>query len=318
LFKIIILSIYLTLFLFSKGTTAGYQVKNSATVSFASGGVSQGSISSGGVSQGSISSNEDSFVVDRVVDIKVNWQDLKPVEVSAGDKNRVLTFNIANLGNSEDNIKLNTEHNSTSDFEAENLKIYIDSNNNNIFDDEDKEITSIKLKNDESQNVFVVADIPDNNSTAPDAKDIEMLIATSSYSETDNSDSKDSIDTVFRTNPDSDNGEWIVRDYWPVAKKSSTILSSDKKLHTGSIIEYKIDVYIDGDSKDRSIDNVVIKDMLEDSVEYVANSLELDGVKLTDESDGDAGAYNSGNITVDVGTIMGSTHKILSFQVKVK
>jgi len=308
LYKAIIVSIYFTLYLFSKGTLAGYQVKNSATVSF----------SSGGVSQNIISSNEDSFVVDRVVDIKVNWQDLKPVEVSAGDKSRVLTFNIANLGNSEDIISLNTEHNITSDFEVENLKIYIDSNNNNILDDEDKEITSITLKNDENQNVFLVADIPDNNSTIPDALDIETLIATSSYSENNDSDYKDNIDTVFRVNPDSDSGEWIIRNYWPVAKKSATILSSDQKLHTGSIIEYKIDVYIDGDSKDRSIDNIVINDTLEDSLEYVANSLELDGVKLTDESDSDAGAYNSGNIIVNVGTIMGSTHKILSFKVKVK
>ena len=303
----LILIIYSSV-IFAKGTLAGTKISNIAKVSF-NNGDSSVSISS---------SNEDSFVVDRVVDVKLNSQDVKPVEVSTLEKNRVLTFILTNLGNSDDNITLNLEHNSSSDFIADNIRIFQDSNNNKIFDSEDKEIDRVLIKADESSSIFIVGDIPDNNLTSANAKDIETLLATSSHIESKDKDIKDSIDTVYRNKSSKDSSSWIIRDYWLASKKSATIISSDGKLHTGSIIEYKIDTYIDGNNKNREIKDIVINDILTTKVEYIANSLKLDNKSLSDKNDTDEGIYSSSNIIVNIGSIMGSSHKIVTFKVTVK
>ena len=309
MYKFVFLLTSITIyFVFAKGTLAGTTIYNSAKIHY-----------NNGNNKVSVAvSNSDSFVVDRVVDVKLNSQDVKPVEVSTLEKNRVLTFILTNLGNSDDNITLNLEHNSSSDFRADNIRIFQDSNNNKIFDSEDKEINRVFVKADESSSIFVVGDIPENNSTAPKAKDIEILTATTSFLESKNADIKDSIDTVYRDKSSKDSSSWTIRDYWLASKKSSTILSSDGRLHTGSIIEYKIDTYIDGNNQNQEIKDIVISDTLSDKVEYVANSLKLDNKKLSDKKDSDEGSYNSSNIVVNVGTIMGSAHKILTFRVKVK
>ena len=94
-----------------------------------------------------VNSNEESFLIDRIIDIKIDSQDLKSVEVNPLDKARVLTFEVSNLGNSEENIIINNNSDVNSDFFALNKKVFIDSNNNALFDLNDTEVKDKILLN---------------------------------------------------------------------------------------------------------------------------------------------------------------------------
>ena len=152
----------------AKGTKAGYLINNSAKIEYNLNGILL-----------KINSNIDSFIVDRVIDINIAWQDSSAIKVSAGDKTRVLTFLLANEGNSEDNITLNTLHDNNSTFKAQNVKLFLDSNSNGIFDKgSDLEISNLKIREDENITLFIVSDIPSDNVT-PGSESKEELIATS-------------------------------------------------------------------------------------------------------------------------------------------
>ena len=301
-FFIVLLSFYL----FAKGTVAGYKIENQATITLNINGI-----------KSEVKSNIDSFVVDKIIDIKLNSQDSSPVEVGAGEVDRVLTFSVANLGNSKEEFNITYEDNSSSDFKIQNPRVFIDSNNNGVFDSKDKEISSVVLENDESATLFLVANIPDNNETLPDKISINSLKAKTNLEPTNSEDLKDKVDIVVRNSVASDSGEFIIRNYWLGSKKSANIKSEDGVLHTGSIIDYKIEIFIDGKNENRKIDDIILKDAIPSGTTYIANSLRFNGDSLTDSVDSDIGSFANEAIEVKVGTIKDDQKVFVEFSVKV-
>jgi hypothetical protein len=110
----------LTINIIAKGTIAGTTISNIASIVYTYNNITK-----------RVNSNEESFLIDRIIDIKIDSQDLKSVEVNPLDKARVLTFEVSNLGNSEENIIINNNSDVNSDFFALNKKVFIDSNNTN-------------------------------------------------------------------------------------------------------------------------------------------------------------------------------------------
>ncbi len=304
--KKIISIFFFSLYLFSKGTIAGAKIENQATISIDINGI-----------KSQIKSNIDTFVVDKLIDIKLTSQDSTPIEVGAGEENRVLTFSITNLGNSKEKFNIFFESNSSSDFQVQDPRIFLDSNNNHIFDEKDKLISNILLENDKSATLFLVANIPDNNNTLPNKISINSLIAKSDLKATSQKDSKDKIDIVIRNNIAKDSGKFIIRDYWLSSKKSAIIKSVDGALHTGSIINYKIEIFIDGNNTNKEIKNIILQDFIPNGTTYIANSLKCNGKDLTDKEDSDIGSFINGAIKVRVGTIKGEQKSYVEFSVQV-
>jgi len=225
----VLVSTILAIILNAKGSKAGYLVNNSAKVEYKLNGILL-----------NVNSNTDTFLIDKVVDINIAWQDSSAIKVSANDKARVLTYLVANEGNSKDTITLNSIHDDNSTFKAQNIKIFVDSNDNGIFDkDIDTEVSNLDLNEDENKTLFIVADIPSDN-VAPGSESKEELIVTSTSTASTDNDNKNKIDTVIRTKSDSATGVYSVWDYWLENKKSETIHSEDNATHTGSKITYKI------------------------------------------------------------------------------
>jgi len=265
-----------------------------------------------------IVSNIDSFVVDKIVDVKVNWQDSQEVAVASKEKNRVLTFNITNLGNGDDNFTLEHISNGVNSFEPKpiNIRLYFDSNANGVFDSNDTKVNELALKADENATLFILADIEDTNYTI-NQKDDEGIKATSKSLNKSDKDSQDSVDIVVRNKSSYDYGTYIIRDFWLESKKSSTILSDDNKTHTGTIIEYKIALKIGGNSENNEINNIKLKDVIANTTTYVDGSLKLNGTSLSDAKDSDAGYYENNEIVVTIPKITGSQLKEIKFKVKV-
>ncbi len=294
--------------LYAKGTIAGTAIMNQAEIIYTLSGIEQ-----------NMTTNTDSFLVDQIIDLSLSWQDTSPVEVAAGDSDRVLTFVLTNLGNGEDNITLNYEHNSSSNFLSQDTTLFLDSNGNGVYDSGvDMEITDIALNADSNATLFIVANIPDDNNTIAGADSHDAIVAYSQGSTTTGIDDPHVVDVVIRTGSDRDEGIYTIRDYWLSSHKSAVVHSDDGMIHTGTIITYSIDLSIGGNADSRMIENVLLQDTIPVGTRYQAGSLRLDGISLTDAVDGDKGVFVSNAVHVEIGTLSGTVHQILTFDVQVQ
>lgn len=143
------------------GTAAGTVVTNTAQASFSVNGTAQ-----------TATSNTATFVVDRKVNLTVTAQ-TSNTQVNLGQSGAVLTFKVTNNTNGTQDFLLAADQTLTSgilpgtaNFTANNVKVYVDSNNNGIYDPGVDTATYIdELPEDASATVFIVADIPTNNAT---------------------------------------------------------------------------------------------------------------------------------------------------------
>ncbi len=303
--KFFFLLLFLISYINAKGTISGKSITNSALIKYNLNGV-----------EVTKTSNEDSFVVDRVVDIKLNWQDTKAVEIASGEKNRVLTFNLTNLGNGDDSIDLtHIAGDKQINPKLENIRLYMDSNNNGIWDSSDTIVSNLSLGADKNATLFIVSDTPDANYTRGEI-DNEGIRAISKSINSNGKDSAAKVDTVVRNKDVSSVGDYIVREYWLDSLKSYKL--NTKEPHTGSIITYNISLKIGGKSSGRVIDNIKFKDAIPDGTEYLDGSLKLNGVSLSDKKDNDNGEFDGSSVAVNISKIKESEIKNISFQVIIK
>jgi len=137
---------------YAAGTVAGTQIDNSVTLSY-----DQGS---------DIVSNTDSFVVDNKIDLTLAHQDGAAVSVQSNTTNQILTFSITNTGNKVQDFLLSAAVNDgnpfgeTDSFDATNVRVFVDANNNGLYDAGTDTATYIdELAPDASKTVFIVADM---------------------------------------------------------------------------------------------------------------------------------------------------------------
>jgi uncharacterized repeat protein (TIGR01451 family) len=294
----------------AKGTPAGTAIENTAQIDYTIGNVN-----------GSIDSTVDRFVVDRVVDIHIVWEDTAPVEASAGDSGRVLTFRVSNLGNADENVTATYEHNTSSLFDPQHIRMVLD-NGDGVYDPADDHncTGTCLLGADANVTVFLVGDMPDDGTAEPGDWSRDSIKADNSAQATAGPDHQDAVDTVIRSAHDRATGIWLIRDYWLATRKTATIHSDDNATHTGTRITYTVECYIDGNATGHTIGGVTVRDTIPAGTRYVGGSLRLAGVALTDAADSDAGEYddNATQVEVHMGTLSGTTHTKMQFDVRVK
>lgn len=105
------------------GTTAGTDITNNVTVSFEVGGETQTDVT-----------DSDTFTVDRNIDVNVNFTGATPVNVSPGQDQAVLSFDVTNLSNATVDLDLSTVLTAGTPANIENIEIYIDANDNGVLD----------------------------------------------------------------------------------------------------------------------------------------------------------------------------------------
>jgi len=296
-------------FLLAKGTPAGIPINNIAEIAYTVNGVSS-----------NFASNTDSFVVDQVVDIHVDWQDTESVKVFAGSHDRVLTFRVTNEGNGDENLTIGRDHNTSSDFTPDNLRIFFDADHNGIFDPAiDSIVTNpLHLNSDTNVTLFLVGDIPDNNTTQAGAKAFEILRIASQSNATVGADDPAVVDTVIRKGEDNASGIYEVFDFWLESNKTVRIHSDDNATHTGTRITYTIAVGIGGNATGRTIGHVVIRDAIPAGTQYLPGTLHRDDTLLTDASDGDGGECDGTTLRVELGDLHGDTIRKVTFDVRVQ
>jgi len=286
--RLIALLFLSSLFLYSKGTLSGESISNKASISFKLNNTSY-----------IIRSNQDEFVVDRVVDIKLYWQDLRPIGVSSNEQNRVLSFVLANLGNAKEEINLEkiVDQNKTFLPAPNNIRLYEDSNHNGVFDKNDTQSSKKLLEADENTTLFIVADIPDGNQSINATSYVGINASIKSFA-SNQKDKANKIDTVIRNNKASAFGIYKIRDCWLEATHKGKVLSQDNKAHTGSIIEYTIKLSIGGNNKGKVIKDISFKDSIPAKSLYIPNSLTLNNEHLSDSEHIKGSSIIINNLTI--------------------
>ena len=146
---------------YANGTASGTNITNQATVDY----------SVGGVNQTTITSPTASFVVDTRIDFNVTELGGTATQTTPGAVNVVTRFQLTNTGNSTQGYVLSVVNEAgtvlftqTDNQDVSNLRIFVDSNGNGVYDagaDTATNINSLITDADgESLVVFVVADIP--------------------------------------------------------------------------------------------------------------------------------------------------------------
>jgi uncharacterized repeat protein (TIGR01451 family) len=151
------------------GTTAGTDVSNTATVNY----------SVGGVAQPQATSNTVTFEVDRRINLTVAEVGADYTDVSPGQQNALLTFDVTNTSNSTLDFRLGFAHDATGtaspsgftpagtdNFDTANVTFYRD-DGDGVFDAGDTVVTFLdEVAADATVRVFVESDIPAGQANA--------------------------------------------------------------------------------------------------------------------------------------------------------
>ncbi len=311
-FILLLLSLPLLVPLYPRGTVAGLLISNHATIWYTMNAKEHNS-----------SSNIDKFVIDRIIDLDISWQDTAHIIVGSGDKGVVLTFLLTNLGNAEDTFTLGYEHNATDSFDPspEHVLLYLDTDGSGVFDISiDTQILGdINITADHNVTLFVVADIADTNDTNYTNNELSYdgISVKSTSQSTTLADRADVVDAVVRTGESIAMGIYEIREFWFDSSKSVRTISDDNLTHTGSILHYTILLRLRGETAGKSVDSIVVTDEIPEGSSYLPDSLHLDTKLLTDETDGDEGDVNSTHIRVTVGEVAEDDNHTVEFDVMV-
>ncbi|HEU4431339.1 MAG TPA: hypothetical protein VFT98_21445 [Myxococcota bacterium] len=154
---------------YAVGTASGTSVDNRATVSYAIGSTAQPVIESsptGNSTTGVGNGVDTSFVVDNRIDLTVVELSGGYTQVAAGGVNEVLVFTVANTGNTTQDFSLSSADNGTDpfggtdNFDAAVVGIFVDANNDSLYDAGDTATFIDELAADTDVEVFVVRNIP--------------------------------------------------------------------------------------------------------------------------------------------------------------
>jgi hypothetical protein len=334
------------------GTAAGTDVNNTASIGY----------STGGVAQAAVNSNTATFKVDEKINLTVAELGNAATSVAPNSTNQVTTFTVTNTSNATQDFRLTATQDAngvtgpfggTDSFDATNLRIFVDANNNGTYDAGTDTATFIdELAADQSRTVFVVADIPANQPnatiaavtlTATAAVDGTAGTLGADQTQTAGADNATTVDIVFadgagdtdaaRDGKFSDDDQYNVTAATLSLTKTSKIISdpfnntTNPKRIPGATIEYCL---IAANTGGASATAATITDNLADvpNVTYVAGSIftgvtvtggvcNTNGTQQTDAADGDNASFASNLVTASVGTIATGTSTAVRFRVTV-
>lgn len=296
-------------------TTAGATISNTATVDY----------TVGGVNQTDINSLPATFLVDKKVDLTVS--DDGGVNTVPGATLVGLPFTVTNTGNASDTFTLAAADVTTGDqFNVSSYAIYIDVNNDNAYDAGDTLVAgNVTIPRDSAINVLIVSTIPGavvNGNTAQ-----MTLTATTTSAATTGVESPTAVDVVFadagNNGTEVDTNTYTIVTATLAVVKSAAVVSdpvngaTNPKAIPGATVRYTIAVTNSGTA---SATAVTLTDNIPANTTYVANSMTLNTVALTDAADLDGGTTTGAPVTslsVNAGTVAAAGNATVTFNVTV-
>jgi uncharacterized repeat protein (TIGR01451 family) len=322
------------------GTASGSTITNTVTLSYQVGGVSQNNVTA-----------NNSFTVDRKVNLTVAEVGSATTTVSPGQTAAVTTFTVTNNSNAPLDFALAVAqlaggaapHGGTDAFDISAPTIYADTNTNGTYDaGTDTVITYLdEIVADATRTVFVVGGVPLGQSTNA----VAAVTLTATAREAGGSGSQGAavtqtagantagVDTVFAdvagaTDAARDAAHSAQDDYTvqaanlTVAKLSYVISdpfnnTTDPKMIPGAVVEYCVTVSNAAGSATAT--NVSISDTIPGTTTFVAGSI-MTGATVSGGtcSGGSAGgSFAAGTVSATLGSVAASATAAVRFQVTV-
>lgn len=326
----------------ASGTTAGSSIVNNVTVDYKVGGVSQNQVSA-----------SNSFVVDRKVNLVVAEVGSSTTTVSPGQSAAVTTFSVTNSSNAALDFALaatnraggTSAHGGTDNFDVGNIKMFVDTNANGIYDaGTDQQVTYLdQVAADQVVTVFVVADVPLGRSTGDVAG--VRLTATAADGSTAGSQGANltqtagantaGMDTVFAdTNANgnaANDGIAFAEDDYTILGANVTVVktsrvvsdpingSTNPKMIPGASVEYCVAVSNGAGSANAA--NVAINDPVPAQVTYDSTfGIKLNGTVTAGSCNADGvagGSFASSTVSGIIASIIAGDTRTLVFRVTV-
>lgn len=136
----------------AEGTSAGSTITNNVTVSFDVGGITQNAVAA-----------SDSFIVDRRVNVNVNYVGTAATSVSPGEDNAAIAFDVTNLSNDTIDLELAAALRNGTAANIDNFRVYLDADGDRVLSAAELAAGPItfldEVGEDDTVAVIVVADI---------------------------------------------------------------------------------------------------------------------------------------------------------------
>jgi hypothetical protein len=305
-------------------TSAGTVVSNAATANYTI-----------GVTPGVATAAVD-FTVLEVIDVAVSWDDGANIFVSSPDSDQVATFTVVNTGNGTEAFTLSVANvaSPADDFDFDpisNVEIYLDTNGNGVFEPGTADDLYIPSTNDPmipqngSQLLFVVADVP---ASQPDLAEGHLQLTATSTNVTVGGQPAGTVLAAA-----GDGGvDAVVGSTLGDGEATAIFQVSSVVVTLTTEVDLVVDPYGTATfvptAEVTYLDTLIVSGgtaiLLTASNPIPANttfkpgSITLNGVSLTDQSDGDAGRFDSaanGSIEIVLGDTIGGTTNEIRFTV---
>jgi uncharacterized repeat protein (TIGR01451 family) len=299
------------------GTSAGIDIRNTASVDYAIAG-----------SSSTATSNTVMFRVDEKLDVNVSWQDAANVAVGTPDTNRVLTYLLTNTGNGNDSYTLNVQNNlGGGQFEPALADIYLDTNGNGIFNPGvdtlyNAGVNDPVLGADASRVVFVRNNIPPGLNSG-DLGNSQLLAISKTGNGIPGTPFANAGDNNTTAVVGTSGGTGNATGTYEVSNTTVSLLKSvvitdpqgGNQPVTGATLTYSIVVTVSGTG---NASNVVITDPLPANTTYTTGTLTLNAAPLSDAVDADAGDVSGtspNTVNVNLGNLnQGSPVQTITFK----
>lgn len=329
LYKRILLGfVVLPLEVIAVGTPAGTAVVNTATVTFEVDDA-----------PGQASSN-DQFSVAEVIDVAVVWQDGTDLQTASPDTNRVLTFLISNIGNGVEtfSLQVNNRAPDSDDFDPDTARIFLDGNDNGLFDGAAVDPEYSPGSNDppldanaaDEITIFVMNNVPGEQANGAVGGSQLLALSTTtgaagSAPGTGFSGLGDGgVEAVAGAGgADGDAiGRYLVGLVASPVKltKTAAVIENDRGCDTapcaprpGATIRYTIEANVDA----VPVTDLRITDPIPVNASYVADSISVDAAPQTDVADGDPGSFAADTVNVNLGDVTAATTYAITFDVTI-
>jgi len=292
----------------AQSTIAGTVVRNEATAFYTLEGVPTTQTASA------------DFTVQEIIDVTVNWVDGANLRADTPELDVISRFEVANVGNGTEEFVLLVSNSSTADdfdFDLpDGAEIFIDDPVDGIpgtFDiEDDRFVDTVTIPPGTTISVFILTDIPE--SLVQGNLGLLDLTANANTSGAANADVGTVLAGLGDANTDAIVGatqatatDTAVHEITTVnVALTKTILSvtdtfGGDAFLPGSIVVYRIEVSV----ADGTAEGLIIEDQIPVNTGYVAESILLNELPLTDADDGDEASFNltTNAVTVDLGDV---------------
>ncbi len=308
------------------GTGANTVINNTANITYDVGTVT-----------GLTASASATFRVDEIIAAAHTWQDAGNIIVLSPDSNQVLSFLLTNVGNGVETFSLSVNNAIAGDnFDPLNARIYLD-NGNGIFDGILVETLYVPGVNDpvldangtDAIVLFVLNDIPAAflatntgisriiaSSTTPGAAGSPVGTVLAGQGD------GGLIDAVVGTTTAdvNANGTYEVQANPVGLVKTADVINDGSACTTGcspipgATIRYSIQVNVIGLG---IVESLTITDAIPVNTTYVAGTITLDAITMTDIVDADAGDFTANTITINLGNVNAPATRTITFDVTI-